>query len=78
MLASSRSINKGTSPVIAALVFWWLNLAPLPCAWALTMERSIKRSKTTQGETPTRRTPWRESLKADSKLRWTSAVASSR
>ena len=71
MLALWRSINTGTIPAIVALVFWWLSLAPLPCAWSLTMERSSKRPITTEGVYPTWRTPWRESLNADSKLRWT-------
>ena len=34
-----------------------------------------KRPRTTQGVSPTWRTPWRESLSVDSKPRWTSAVA---
>ena len=42
------------------------------------MRQSTKRPRTTQGVSPTWRTPWRESLSADSKLRWTSAVASGR
>ena len=49
MLALSRNINTVTTPAIVALVFWPLNLAPLPCAWSLTTQRSSKRPRTTHG-----------------------------
>ena len=63
-----------TTPAIVALVFWLLNLGPLLCAWSWTMGRSKKRPRTTQGVSPTWKTPWRESLSVDSGPRWISAL----
>ena len=66
----------GTTPAVVALFFPLLNLGPLLCASSLTMGRSIKRPRATQGVSPLWRTPWKELLSVDSRPRWISAVAS--
>ena len=49
MLASLRKIRRGTTPITAVPVFWWLNQGRLPYEWLLTMVRSTRKPRTTQG-----------------------------
>ena len=49
MLASSKSINMGTTFIIAVPVFLLLSLDPQLCAWWLTSARSIKKPPRRQG-----------------------------
>ena len=49
MLASLRNIRRGTTPTAAVLASWSLNQDRLPGDWLLTMVRSTRKPKTTQG-----------------------------
>ena len=49
MLASWRNIRRGTTPITAVPVSWLLNQGRLPYDWLLTMVRSTRKRRTTQG-----------------------------
>ena len=58
MLVSLRNIRRGTTPTTAVLARWSLNQDRLPYDWLLTMVRSTRKPKTTQGVFPTWKAPW--------------------
>ena len=49
MLASWRNIRRGTTPITAVPVSWLLNEGRLLYNWLLTMVRSTRKPRTTQG-----------------------------
>ena len=74
MLASLRKITRGTSPTTAVPGSWLLTKDRLPCDWLLTMVRSTRKPKTTQGVFQTWKTPWSVLPNACTKPKWTNAV----
>ena len=76
MLASLRNIRRRATPITAVLASWSPNQDQLPCDWLLTMVRSRRKPKTTQGVFPTWRTPWSVLLNAGTKPKKTNAVVS--
>ena len=49
MLALWRNIRRGTNPITEVPVSWWLNQGRLPYDSLLTMVRSTRNPRTTQG-----------------------------
>ena len=49
MLASLKNIRRETTPITAVPVSWLLNQGRLPYDWLLTMVRSTRNPRTTQG-----------------------------
>ena len=78
MLASSRNIRKGTNPITAVPVSWSLNKDQLPYDWLLTMVRSTRKPRTTQGVFLTWKIPWSVLPNAGTRPKWTNAVVSGR
>ena len=78
MLASWTNIRRGTTPITAVPVFWLLNQGRLPYDWLLTMVRSIRKAKTTQGAFPTWKKPWSVLPNAGTRPKRTNAVVSGR
>ena len=75
---SLRNIRRGTTPTTAVLASWSLNQDQLPCDWLLTIVRSTRKPKTTQGVFPISKTPWSVLPNAGTKPKWTNAVVSGR
>ena len=78
MLASLRNIRRGTTPTTAVPASWLLNQDRLPCDWLLTVVRSTRNPKTSQGVFPTWKTPCSVLLNAGTKRKWTNALFSGR
>ena len=70
--------KKGDYPITAVPASWLLNLDRLPCDWLLTMVKSTRKPKTTQGVFPTWKAPWSVLPNAGTKPKWTNAVVSGR
>ena len=49
MLASLKNKRRGITPITAVPVSWLLNQGRLPYDWLLTMVRSTRKPRTTQG-----------------------------
>ena len=78
MLASWRNIRRGTTPITAVPVSWLLNQGQLPYDWSLTMVRSTRKPRTTQGVFLTWKIPWRVFPNAGTRPKLTNAVVSGR
>ena len=57
LLASLRNIRRGSTPTTAVLASWSRNQDRLPCDWLLTMVRSTRKAKSTEGVLPTWKHP---------------------
>ena len=78
MLASLKNIRRGTTPITAVPVSWLLNQGPLPYDWLLTMVRSTRKPRTTQGVFLTWKIPWSVLPNAGIRPKWTNALVSGR
>ena len=78
MLASLKNIRRGTTPITAVPVSWLLNQGALPYDGLLTMVRSTRKPRTTQGVFPTWTIPWSVLANAGTRPKWTNALVSGR
>ena len=70
--------KKGDYPYTAVPVSWLLNQGRLPYYWLLTMVRSTRKPRTTQGVFLTWKIPWSVLSNAGTRPKWTSALVSGR
>ena len=78
MLASLKNIRRGTTPITAVPVSWLPNQGRLPYDWLLTMVRSTRNPRTTQGLFLTWKIPWSVLPNGGTRPKWTNALVSGR
>ena len=70
--------KKGDYPITAVPVSWLPNQGRLPYDWLLTMVRSTRKPRTTQGVFLTWKIPWSVLPNAGTRPKWTNALVSGR
>ena len=70
--------KKRTTPITAVPVSWLLNQGRLLYDWLLTMMRSTRKPRTTQGVFLAWKIPWSVWPNAGTRQKWTNAVVSGR